>query len=161
MEELRAIAADVISVLAGSRTSLAVAESSTGGLIGHALTEVPGSSAVFLGGIVAYNNRLKALIGVPDAALREHGAVSREVAQAMAHAIRRWAGADIGLAETGIAGPGGGSAARPAGLFFVAVAGRAGAVSEHIMTRADRSSNKIACACAALGLLRRYAGSGE
>lgn len=159
IEELRTIANEVINLLAGPPTSLAVAESSTGGLIGHALTEVPGSSAVFLGGVVAYNNRLKTLIGVPDPLLGQHGAVSREVAEAMAQAVRRWAGADIGLAETGIAGPSGGSDARPAGLFFVALAGKTGTVSERIMATNDRSGNKIACARAALELVRRYARS--
>jgi PncC family amidohydrolase len=133
----------------------AVAESSTGGLIGHLLTEVPGSSAVFPGGVIAYHNRLKEALGVPKATLAAHGAVSAQTAEAMAQAVRRWAGTDIGVAETGIAGPTGGSAERPAGLFYVALADAGPTRSERIVAAGDRSSNKQASARAALQMLLR------
>ncbi len=135
--------------------TVAVAESSTGGLIGHLLTEVPGSSAVFPGGVIAYHNRLKEALGVPKTTLAAHGAVSAQVAEAMAQAVRRWAGTDIGVAETGIAGPTGGSAERPAGLFYVALADTGPTRSERIIADGDRSSNKRASARAALQMLLR------
>ena len=138
--------------------TVAVAESSAGGLIGHLLTEVPGSSAVFPGGVVAYHNRLKQALGVPQATLTTHGAVSAETAEAMAQAVRTWAGADLGLAETGIAGPTGGSAERPAGLFYIALADERSVTSERLLADSDRSANKRACAHAALEMLLRRLG---
>src|SRR3972149_5752633 len=93
----------VIRLLTQRRLTLAVAESCTGGLIGHLLTEVPGSSQAFLGGVVAYHNQAKtAILGVGEALLEREGAVSEAVARAMAEGVRRLFGADIGLAVTGI-----------------------------------------------------------
>ncbi|MDE2039236.1 MAG: nicotinamide-nucleotide amidohydrolase family protein [Elusimicrobia bacterium] len=108
--------------------TLALAESCTGGLAGARLTSVAGSSRYFLGGAVAYADRAKsALLGVPRRLLAEHGAVSKPCALAMARGIKRVLGADLGLSITGIAGPGGGSRAKPTGLVFIALAGpRAG-----------------------------------
>lgn len=139
--------------------SLALAESSTGGLIGHLITEVPGSSAVLLGGVVAYHNRLKEQLGVPQEVLQGEGAVSAATAQAMAEAVRRRAEADIGLAVTGIAGPGGGTTAKPVGLTYVALAAEGTLMSEQHLWRGDRSQNKRAAAEAAFALLLRYLGS--
>jgi nicotinamide-nucleotide amidase len=108
-------------LLEGEKT-LAVAESCTGGLIAGRLTDIPGSSAYFLGGVVAYANRAKRdLLGVPEALLAEHGAVSAAVAGAMAEGVRTRFGADIGIATTGISGPGGGTAEKPVGLVYLGI----------------------------------------
>ncbi len=106
------------------RETLAVAESCTGGRAASRLTSVPGSSAYFLEGVVAYANAAKTRrLGVPPGLLARHGAVSAEAAEAMAQGVRRSAGADWGLAVTGVAGPGGGSARKPVGLVYLGVAG--------------------------------------
>ncbi|MGH7787099.1 MAG: competence/damage-inducible protein A, partial [Candidatus Binatia bacterium] len=103
-------------LLTARGATVAVAESCTGGLIGHRLTDVPGSSAYVLGGIVAYSNAVKqAQLGVPAETLAQHGAVSCETAEAMARGVRRALGAGVGLATTGIAGPSGGTAEKPVG----------------------------------------------
>jgi PncC family amidohydrolase len=100
---------------------VATAEATTGGLIGHLLTSIPGSSAVFRGGVAPYSNAMKIAIGVPPEILSYYGAVSTEAACALATAVREWSGADIGLAETGIAGPTGGTPERPVGSFWIAI----------------------------------------
>lgn len=120
------------------------------------LTEIPGSSAAYAGGAAAYHNRLKERIGVPAGVLKEHGAVSQESAEAMAAGVRDWAGASLGLAETGIAGPTGGAPERPVGLFHIALADGERIVSERHVFGGERSENKRLCAEAALGLLLRY-----
>lgn len=103
--------------------TIACAESCTGGLVGHRLTDVPGSSAYFLESAVVYGNRAKSRrLGVPRALIERHGAVSAAVARAMAAGIRRTSGADIGVAVTGIAGPDGGTLRKPVGLVYIAVA---------------------------------------
>src|SRR2546428_12704389 len=102
---VRVLARKVITLLDLSQTTLAVAESITGCLIGHLLTEVEGSSAVFVGGVIAYHNRLKEQLGVSAGILDKEGAVSAACAKAMALGVREQAGSDIGLAVTGIAGP--------------------------------------------------------
>ena len=141
--------------------TLAVAESSTGGLLGHLITEVPGSSAVFLGGVIAYHNRLKEQLGVSRETLEREGAVSGAAAGAMAEGARRRTGADIGLAVTGIAGPGGGTETKPVGLTYVALDADGTALNERHVFQGDRSANKAAAAQAALALLLRYLGSRE
>jgi PncC family amidohydrolase len=110
------------ALLARSRT-LATAESCTGGLVGAALTDLAGSSAWYLGGIVAYSNSLKTrLLGVPPELLAAHGAVSAETARAMAEGAQAKTGADLAISITGIAGPGGGTQDKPVGLVYMAVA---------------------------------------
>jgi nicotinamide-nucleotide amidase len=149
-------AAEAIAALKDHGLTLATAEASTGGLIGHLLTEVPGSSAVYAGGAAVYHNRLKAQIGVHIEVLKEHGAVSAQAAEALSAAICNWAGTDIGLAETGIAGPTGGTDERPVGLFYIALADGDHVVSEEHQFDSNRSGNKQRCAEAALALLLRY-----
>jgi len=134
--------------------TLATAESSTGGLIGHRLTGVPGSSDYYLGGIIAYDNRVKRdQLGVSDVTLRTCGAVSEETAREMAGGVRLKLGADLGLATTGIAGPGGGSADKPVGLIYLALASGAGITVKRQIYAWDRSGNKEMSAQAGLALL--------
>ena len=117
--------------------TLAVAESCTGGLLAEKLTRVPGSSEYFLGGVVAYSNAAKvALCGVPETLLEQHGAVSDEVARAMAVGVRERFGADLGVATTGISGPGGGSEQKPVGLVSIALS-RAGGSRDESLSHAE------------------------
>ena len=110
-------------LLRKQRLTIATAESCTGGLITDRLTDIPGSSMYLERGLVAYSNRSKTdLLGVPEAVLEKHGAVSEETARLMAEGVRRLAGSDLGLATTGIAGPDGGSEAKPVGTVFIALA---------------------------------------
>lgn len=135
--------------------TIGTAESCTGGLIGAALTSVPGSSAVFPGGLVTYSNQLKQqLLNVPASDLREHGAVSEVVARAMAQGARRALGCDYAVAVTGIAGPGGGSEAKPVGTVHVAVAGPEGVSAWHdVWSGLDREGVREATVDAALSRL--------
>ncbi|HXG01902.1 MAG TPA: nicotinamide-nucleotide amidohydrolase family protein, partial [Candidatus Binatia bacterium] len=136
--------------------TLAAAESCTGGLLGHRLTSVPGSSAWFERGVMVYSNRAKEeLLGVPADVLRAHGAVSAPCAEAMVRGVCRLAGADCGLAITGIAGPAGGTPAKPVGTVFVGVAVGEAVSTHHFRFAGDRASIKWQSAQAALDLLRR------
>lgn len=139
--------------LAARGLTLATAESCTGGLVAHRLTSVAGSSAYFLGGVVAYSNELKvALLGVSEQVLREHGAVSAECARAMAEGVRARTGAALGLATTGIAGPGGATLAKPVGLVYIGCATPEGTVVREHHFPGDRLANIRASAQAALDL---------
>jgi PncC family amidohydrolase len=125
------VAEQVIRTFERLGLTLAVAESCTGGMIGHLVTDVPGSSRVFPGGVIAYGNQPKReLLGVPAETLKAHGSVSAEAAAAMAEGARRALGTDVAVAETGIAGPTGGSADKPIGTVFIACAGPSGTVVE-------------------------------
>lgn len=135
----QSLAAVVLDRLRQRGQSVAVAESCTGGGLGAALAAVPGASDVFLGGVIAYANRVKQeVLGVPEALLETHGAVSDPVAEAMAEGARRLTGADWGLAITGVAGPGGGSEQKPVGLVHIAVAGPQGCSSEGLRLGTNR-----------------------
>jgi nicotinamide-nucleotide amidase len=150
----------VVDLLTARGETLATAESCTGGLIAHRVTNVPGASAVFLQGFVTYANHAKIrALGVPVALLEKHGAVSREVAAAMAEGARAAAGVDHALATTGIAGPGGGSAEKPVGTVFIALATKLGptTVEQHRFPT-DRETFKDLTAQTALDLLRRRLG---
>ena len=138
--------------------TLAVAESCTGGLVSDHLTDVPGSSRYLIMSVVAYHNRVKQeLLGVPEATLKRYGAVSAQVASAMARGVRRCAGSDLGLAITGIAGPGGGTPRKPVGLVYMAVSDRRGTVVKRYQFHGDRLAIKSQAAQLALDLLRRHA----
>jgi nicotinamide-nucleotide amidase len=140
---------------------LAVAESCTGGLIGDRLTDVPGSSQYLDRVLVVYANRAKTeLLGVPEAVLASQGAVSSETARLMAEGLLRY-GVDVGLSVTGIAGPDGGSAAKPVGLVYVAVADGEGAEVRELRLGTDRRTNKHRAATSALALLWQRLGGGE
>jgi len=134
--------------------TIAVAESCTGGLIGHRVTDAPGSSAYFLGGVIAYSYEAKErLLNVRHRTLYEFGAVSEETAREMARGARRAMGADIGLAVTGIAGPGGGLPDKPVGTTWVAVSSREGDWTNLHQWDGDRSENKKYSVDAVLTLL--------
>jgi len=137
--------------------SLVTAESCTGGLVAERLTRVPGSSGCFLGGAVVYTDRLKtSLLGVPEAMLAEHGAVSEPVARAMAEGARRHLGADWAVAITGIAGPAGGSEEKPVGTVHLAWAGPDGTVDHrHVRFPGSREWVRALSAQAALEGIRR------
>ena len=133
---------------------IATVESCTGGLIGHTLTEVPGSSAYYLGGFVTYSDSAKqAMVGVPADVLAAHGAVSAQTALAMAVGGRERTGADLCLSVTGIAGPDGGSSAKPVGLTYVAIADARGGEVRRFVWSGSRAENKRASAQAALELV--------
>jgi nicotinamide-nucleotide amidase len=143
--------------LLARRATLAVAESCTGGLVSDRITNVPGSSAYFRGAVVAYHNRVKTdQLGVPPATLDRHGAVSAHTARAMARGARLRLGADVGLATTGIAGPTGGSARKPVGLVFLAVADARRAIVRRCQFHGDREAVKQQAAQLGLDLLRRF-----
>jgi nicotinamide-nucleotide amidase len=137
---------------------VALAESCTGGLVGHRLTNVPGSSAWVRGGVVAYANESKeSLLGVHGRTLAAHGAVSAETAVEMAAGVRRVLGADLGLAVTGIAGPDGGSEEKPVGTVCFGLAGESGTVSARYQLWGTRDWVKLLASQVALDWLRRYA----
>ena len=141
--------------------TVATAESCTGGLVASAITDVSGSSGYFRGGLVVYSNEAKiGLLGVPQEMLETHGAVSAQVARAMALAARERLSADLAVAVTGVAGPGGGSASKPVGLTYVAVADAAGVDVRRLAWTGDRPANKKSSVRAALELLLLRAAAG-
>jgi len=136
--------------------TIAVAESCTGGLLGERITANPGSSEYFMGGVIAYANTAKtALLGVPEDLLAEHGAVSEPVARAMAEAARSRFGADLAVATTGISGPEGGTAAKPVGTVFIALARAEGTHCDHFVFPLDRARHRQLTAQVGLDWLRR------
>jgi PncC family amidohydrolase len=144
-------------LLSQQHLTLATAESCTGGLIGHRLTEIPGSSEYFRGGIIAYSNEIKErVLGVSQAALEQHGAVSAETALAMARGARRVLQTDLAVSVTGIAGPGGGSADKPIGLTYIAVTAQDYERVARFVWESDRSGNKRSSSEAALQLVIDY-----
>ena len=141
--------------LAGA--TIAVAESCTGGLVSERLTNVPGSSIFFRGGVVSYSNEMKtAWVGVPSSLIERYGAVSAEVAIAMADGARRSTGASIGLSITGIAGPGGGSPEKPVGTVHIALAGDQGTRERLFRFGGERDRVRRLAAQSALEMLRRH-----
>ena len=146
----------VLYYLGLRQATLAVAESCTGGLIAQRITSVPGSSRSFLGGAIVYSNGLKtSFAGVPSELIAEYGAVSREVAEALADGIRRHTGATLGLGVTGIAGPTGGTEAKPVGLVYIAISDAHKTDSIEKNFRGDRDRIRQWAAQQALDLIRR------
>lgn len=151
---LVALAERLQGLCLGRGVTVCTAESCTGGLIATAITEVPGSSGYFLGGIVSYADGAKqALLGVPDVVLASHGAVSAQAALAMAAGARERFGAALAVAVTGVAGPGGGTDAKPVGLTYVGLADKAGVEVRRFVWPGDRATNRDASAAAALDWL--------
>lgn len=147
----------VLRALISRGLTLATAESCTGGLISNRITDVPGSSAAFVMGVVSYSNEAKQkMLGVPNELLEKHGAVSDEVARAMADGVRNVSGADIGLSVTGIAGPTGGSPQKPVGLVYIALSSGTGTVSRKHQFSGSRIDIKLRTSQAALDMLRTF-----
>lgn len=144
-------------LLLGQGLRLAVAESCTGGLVGHLITNVPGSSQYFLGGVMAYANETKIeLLGVRQHTLDEHGAVSRETVLEMAAGVRRLLAADIGAAISGIAGPGGGTPEKPVGLTWIGLSAPGVDAAWSYVWRGDRLAVKEQSARQVLRLVVDY-----
>jgi nicotinamide-nucleotide amidase len=147
----------VARVLTENRATIAVAESCTGGLVAEHLTNVPGSSSYFLGGVVCYSNDLKtSMVGVPAELIEAKGAVSSEVALALADGIRKRTGATLGIGITGIAGPGGGTPEKPVGLVHIGIADERGPREKAIRFPGDRERIRAYATYAALDTARRY-----
>jgi nicotinamide-nucleotide amidase len=146
----------VLDLLRAQGLSLATAESCTGGLVAARLTDVPGASDVFVASIVAYSDEVKiAQLGVQESVLAEHGAVSEQVAAALARGARARLGADVAVAVTGVAGPGGGTEDKPVGLVFLHAAGPAGELAGRLDFPGDRGTIRQRATVAALHLVRR------
>ncbi len=152
--DLPELAARLQAICLGRSWTVVTAESCTGGLVVDSLTDVPGSSGYVLGGIVAYHDQVKAdQLGVAGQTIAAHGAVSVQVARAMATGARDRFGSTFAVSVTGIAGPDGGSEAKPVGLTYIAVAGPAGVEVRRFGWSGDRLANKRDSARAALDLL--------
>lgn len=159
-EQLVGLAERLQAICLGRGLTVAVAESCTGGLVADAITDIPGSSGYFLGGVVSYADSAKeALLGVPAEVLAAHGAVSAQVGRAMAEGARERFSADLAASVTGVAGPDGGSEAKPVGLTYVAVAAARGVDVRRFVWSGDRSANKEASAAAVLEILVEWAGA--
>ncbi len=152
---------EIGSALRSSGRTLATAESCTGGLVGHRITNVSGSSEYYNGGVVAYANEVKEqILQVARTILAEKGAVSAECAVAMANGVRTLLRSDIGISTTGIAGPTGGTPEKPVGLVYIALATKDYVAHEKHIFHRDREGNKREAAEAVLQLLMKYL-SGE
>ncbi len=148
---------EIGELLRAKKLSLAIVESATGGLISWMITTVPGSSDYFKGSIVSYSNEVKAgLVGVRQETLDKYGAVSPQTAREMAAGGQRALGADICIADTGIAGPGGETPQKPVGLFYIGLAHGGKAISKKHLFYGDREENRHSAAIAALSWLRDY-----
>ena len=150
----------IVDELKKRNLTLSVAESCTGGGLGNRLTNVPGCSEVFLGGVIAYSNELKmALLGVEEKILIKHGAVSKEVALEMARGIRKNTGSDIGISITGIAGPGGSTETKPVGLVFMHLNTEKSDMAIYKIFPGDRNVVKERTVNFSLNLIKEYLSS--
>ncbi len=155
--EQESLSASVAAQLKRRSLTLATAESCTGGLIAHIVTQLPGSSEYFMGSVVSYSNEIKTrVLKVPEEVLSRHGAVSPQTAAAMLKGVLDLTGAGVGIATTGIAGPTGGSEEKPVGTVWIAAGGRENPVIRDFRFGFDRQGNKMAFAKTALFLLRTW-----
>jgi nicotinamide-nucleotide amidase len=137
--------------------TLGAVESATGGLISHLITNVPGSSDYYKGSVTAYSNEAKIkIIGVKEDTINEYGAVSHQVASEMAQGGKKTLAVDICLADTGVAGPGGATAEKPVGLFYIGLASPTGTYTQRHIFEGDREQNKRDAAATALRWLKEY-----
>ncbi len=143
-------------LLTQKHLTISIAESCTGGLVSHQLTDIPGASAFLLMAVIAYDNQAKMkVLKVPHALIAQHGAVSEAVALSMARGVRKILKTDIGLAITGIAGPSGGSAKKPVGTVFIAINTAQETLCQHYVFKGTRTRIKSQATNAALNLLIR------
>jgi nicotinamide-nucleotide amidase len=155
-EDSADLAAVVLDLCRERALTVGVAESCTGGLLGARLTAIPGSSDVLIGGVIAYRNSVKTtLLGVPDEMLREHGAVSEPVVRAMAVGARTTTGASVGMAITGVAGPGGGTEEKPVGTVWIATDLEGAVESRRLRLIGDRAEVRQRAVQATLDMVRR------
>jgi len=151
-------AAALVALYKAKGLRAATAESCTGGLVAGAITDIPGSSAMFTHGFVTYANAAKTqMLGVPEMLLAAHGAVSAEIAAAMATGARARSGADFAVSTTGIAGPDGGSAEKPVGTVWFGLAGKQGVTTYHRIFPGNRDEVRRASVEFALALLKEQA----
>ena len=149
-------------LLSKTKATVAVAESCTGGQVASLITNAPGSSAYFIEGVITYSNFSKiARLDVAEATIRCHGAVSAQTAAEMAQGVRQISGATYGLSTTGIAGPSGGTKAKPIGLVYLGLADSNGVKTEKLMLGMERKANKTQAALASLNLLRQFLVNGK
>jgi len=154
---MSSLAGDVVDLLRRGNLTLGVVESATGGLVSHLITNVPGCSDVYLGSVTSYSNDAKVrIVGVSEESISRHGAVSPQVAEEMANGGRRLLGADVCVADTGIAGPGGATTDKPVGLFYIGLAHRGGTSHRRHVFSGDREENKQAAAETALAWVKEY-----
>jgi len=159
--ELRDLAEELGWHLIARGWHIGVAESCTGGLLGHTITNVAGSSVYFVGGIISYANAVKRdVLGVPADLLQTWGAVSEPVARAMARGVRIVLGAEVGVSTTGIAGPSGGTLDKPVGTVYIGLSTPCGESVHHFCWDSDRLGNKMLSARAALRLACEAVGQG-
>jgi len=155
-EDLLALAGELLDLLAQRGWCLGTAESLTGGMVGEAITAVPGASVSYVGGVIGYTDRAKtALLGVPAEVLKQRGAVSAEVAEAMAEGCRERLNVQVGLATTGIAGPASDDRGTPVGTVFVACAAPGGCAAERLCLVGDRGRIRALSTSVALKLAIR------
>ncbi len=148
---------EVGNLLRQKRLTLGIVESATGGLISHLITNIPGSSDYYKGSVTAYSNEVKTkVVGVKEATINKYGAVSHQMAEEMAQGGRKILAADICLADTGIAGPGGATPGKPVGLFYIGLSHQAGTYSQKHNFQGNREQNKHRAAEAALTWLKEY-----
>ncbi len=151
------LAQEIADMLHQEGLTLGVVESATGGLVSHLMTNVPGCSACYKGAVIAYSNEVKVrVVGVREEDIRQFGAVSQQVAEQMAEGGRKVLGADICLADTGIAGPTGATPGKLVGLFYFGLADGVGTYTRRHVFHGDREQNKQNATEAALGWLREY-----
>jgi nicotinamide-nucleotide amidase len=159
---MHTLAKQVVALLTQKHLTIGTVESATGGLIANLITDVPGSSDVYLGSVVSYSNEIKIrIVGVSEATLRENGAVSAPLAEEMATGGRKLLGVDICVADTGIAGPGGATPGKPVGLFHVGLAVTGSAYSRKHIFNGTREENKMSAALAALAWVKEWLEKGK
>jgi len=148
---------EIGDLLRRHKLKMGVAESATGGLISHKITNIPGSSEYFEGSIISYSNKAKtSLLAVKESTLRNYGAVSSETSKEMAQGVKREMDVDIGLASTGIAGPSGGTSEKPVGLVYIGLAIKDALISKKFVFHGNRDENKKTFSDAALSTLKEY-----
>ena len=154
---MTSLEAEIGNLLRDKGLTLGLIESATGGLLSHLITDIPGSSDYYKGSVTAYSNEVKIkVVRVREKTIRQYGAVSPQVAEEMAEKGRQILAADICLADTGIAGPGGATPGKPVGLFYLGLSHQTGTYSQKHIFQGDREQNKKSAAEVALSWLKEY-----